>query len=92
MTLSSAEPMPIARAVDINGRLTEAYLVRAAIRSGPVPSLQGIRLSEALCAVSLLRGQPLEQREDGWQSFNVIVVDAEIARLFAWAVVRSQMT
>lgn len=86
MTLSSAAPMPVDRAIAINGRLTEAHLIRAGIRSGPVPSLRGVRLSEALCAVEMLRRHPMEG-PDARLPYLM-----SIEALFAWAVVQGQMT
>lgn len=84
--------MPTDRAIAINGRLTEAYLVRAGMRSGPVPSLRGIRLVDVLRAADQMRGRPLERRDDGSRVIATVVASSEIAQLYAWAVVQGQMT
>lgn len=92
MSAPPVEQMPIDSAIAINGRLTEAYLVRAGMRSGPAPSLRGIRLIDALRAADQLRGQPRKRRGDGSEACATVVASSEIARLYAWAVLQGQMT
>lgn len=79
-----AHPMTLDCAVEIHGRLVEAWMVREGLRPGPAPSLQGLRLADAQEAAAAIAG--------GEGRLAPRLCLPELSRLFAWTVVQSQMS
>lgn len=77
--------MSAARALELNGKLVEAWFVRARILSGEVPDLSRVSLAECQAASAIVAAMNPQQNEDGTKTFAVQVDPEQIPDLYAWA-------
>lgn len=89
---SGMSGMPIDRAVQINGLLLDAWMIREGIGEGRAPGFLGVSLEDCFQAMRTIRDIGPTRNADGSQTYRCTVDESVIARLFAWAALREQMT
>jgi len=89
---SGISAMPIDRAIQINGLLLDAWMIREGVREGRAPGFLGVTLADCLKATRTIRGIGPTRNADGRETYRCVVDESAIARLFAWAALREQMT
>lgn len=82
--------MSLEQAIKINGRLTEAYLVRSGLRKGAVPLFLGISLDDAKQAAQSFSNQLTTSH--GRNQISMSPASDFIQGLYTWAILQRQMT
>ena len=81
------------RAREVNDLTVRAWMVQQGLHDGPVPSLRGISLDDAVAASRMMAGGlGRTQHADGSTTFCCHVDATRIPRLYAWAILQAEDT
>jgi hypothetical protein len=79
------------RAFEINALIVGARMVRERLSNAPIPDLTGVSLADAIAASAIVEATPGQRQPDGSTRLTCHVDVSRVPRLYAWAVVASQM-
>jgi hypothetical protein len=81
------------RAREVNALTVRAWMVQQGLHDGPVPSLRGVTLDDAVAASRMMAGGlGRERRADGGTTLHCHVDETRIPRLYAWAILQAEDT
>lgn len=73
------------RAMQINDRLVNAWLIRNGLKEEPIPSFADFSLAEAVAASRVAAAHPGERQPNGMTAHHCFIAEGQIQSLYIWA-------